>query len=138
MLLLATVVHILVGSGCRVVGADWTVADRYYTAIAKVPKFFTEQRCGDDRALPVDVYAAKSTSRRIGQIRWAKGGDPKQFYCVPLLFRTGSACPRGEVPLLEDGYEEAAFVMTAQSGDWLRIRLDRGTGWMRLTKKDDV
>jgi hypothetical protein len=138
MLLLA-VVHVLLGSGCRVVEPDWATVDRYYTAIAKVPKFFTNQRCGDDRAVPVDVYAGTSASKKIGQIRWAKAGNsPNDFYCVPLFFKLDDACPRGEVPLLEDGYEEAAFVMVARSGHWARIRLDRGSGWIRLAKEDEV
>ena len=34
-------IMLLLGSGCRVVEPDWATADRYYTAIAKVPKFST-------------------------------------------------------------------------------------------------
>lgn len=124
MLLLA-IVHMLFGSG-------------YYTAVAKVPKFFTEQRCGDARAVPVDVFAGRSTSRRIGQVRWVKEGSPREFYCIPRFVPGAETSPRGEVPLMEDGYEEAAFVVVERAGSWARIRLDRGTGWIHLAKDDEV
>jgi hypothetical protein len=137
-MLLLLAVHILIGSNCRVEEPDYTNADRYYVAIAKVPAFFTEPRCGDDRAAPVAVYVTRSTSRKIGEIRWAKGGDPKSWYCIPFLFVPGQACPRGTIPLMEDGYEESAFVVLEGAAGWARIRLDRGSGWIRLAKGDEV
>lgn len=135
MLLLA--LRLLLGTNCPVNDPDYTKADRFYTAVAKVPGFFGPARCGDPTA-HVDVFAKPSASRRTAEVRWGNIGDPGSHACVALVFQQGRACPRGHLPLREDGYEEPGFVVVEQSADWVRIRLDQGTGWIRLSKKDEV
>lgn len=98
----------------------------YYTGVAKVPAFFTEQ-C-DGRAKPVAVYATRG-GREIGEVR-------RSSNCVPLFVEEGKT--RGEVPVLEDGYEERAFVVVSRAGRWAEIRLDRGTGWIHLGDGDSI
>jgi len=131
MLLFFLATRLLLGTSCTVNDPDYAHADRYYTAVAKVPEFFTPNPCSEN-GTPVDVFAAAGSSKQIAQIRWWKSDDAKA--CYPLVVETGAACPRGIVPLLEDGHEERAFVAVGHTGRWARIRLDRGTGWIHLSK----
>ena len=137
--MLLLVVHVLLGSNCQVIQADHpTKTNQFYAAVAKVPSFFTRTACASDDTARVEVFARPSTSKKTGEIRWAKAGEATSYYCLPLVFKTKQACPRGVVPMIEDGYEEKAFVVIERRGHWARIALDEGTGWIRLSKADEV
>jgi hypothetical protein len=137
MLLFFLATRLLFGTSCTVDEPDYANADRYYTAVAKVPEFFTPNPCSETSS-PVDVFAAPGSSRKIAEIRWWKSGDAQA--CYPLVIETGAACPRDLIPLLEDGYEERVFVAVEHTGRWARIRLDAGksTGWIHLSKSDEI
>src|SRR5918911_1089552 len=95
----------------------------FYTALVKVPEFLTYERCNATR---VEVFAAPSRAKKLGEIRWKDTG----LGCEVQL-------DGREVPLMELG-ETACFIAVGQSGDWVRIRLDHGTGWIHLSKSDEV
>jgi hypothetical protein len=95
----------------------------FYTALVRVPAFFTYERCNAAR---VEVFAAPSHARKIGEIRWKETG----LGCEVQL-------DGREVPLMGLG-EESGFVAVGQSGDWARIRLGKGSGWIHLSQADEV
>ena len=95
----------------------------FYTALVKVPEFFTYQRCNAAR---VEVFAGPSRAKKLGDVRWKETGLGCE---VQLNGR--------EVPWMELG-EEGGFVAVGRSGDWVRIRLDHGTGWIHPSKSDEV
>ena len=137
--MLLLVVHILLGSNCQVTQSDHpTKTNQFYAAVARVPSFFTRTACASDDTAHVEVFARRSTSKRTAEIRWAKAGEATSGYCIPLVFEPGHTCPRGVLPMIEDGYEEKAFVVVERRGHWVRIALDDGTGWIRLSKADEV
>jgi hypothetical protein len=43
----------------------------------------------------------------------------------------------GELPIEEILYEIPAAIVHERSGNWFRIRLDRGSGWMQSDKPED-
>ena len=98
----------------------------FFTGLARIPAFFTAQRCEAQNPPRVEVFASPSRAKKMGDIEWAKeGGCTVQF--------SGD-----EVPLVEVGEQESAFKVVEQSGHWARIRLGKGTGWIYLSKDDDV
>ena len=136
--MLLLVVHILLGSNCQVTQPDHPKkTNQFYSAVAKVPEFFTGNPCATDTA-PMAVFGRPSTSRKTFEIRWKIAGEETSRYCIPLVFEPGQTCPRGVLPTIEDGYEEKAFVVIEQRAPWVRIALDQGTGWIRLSKADEV
>lgn len=137
--MLLLLIHILLGTNCRVEEQDYANVDRYYTAVAKVPGFFTYNGCSTPAVAPVAVFATPARARKIGEIRWGMAGTPSSLqYCLPFIYLPQQSCPRGVVPVLEDGYEERVFVVVERSGRWARIRLDQGTGWILLAKGDEL
>jgi hypothetical protein len=128
----------ILGTNCAVEEARNPKADEFYSALVKVPSFFTAQPCESAVTLHVDVFEARLASRKIAEIRWVEIGQPNASYCLPVVFEPGKTCPRGVAPAAEDGYEERAFVAVERSGSSARIRLDTGTGWIRLSKADEL
>ena len=135
--MLLLVIHILLGTDCRVEERDYANVDRFYTAVAKMPGFFTYNGCAGSVA-PVAVFATPAGARKIGEIRWRLAGPAYSQSCLPFVYLPRQSCPRGVVPVLEDDYEERVFVVVEHSGRWARIRLDQGTGWVLLSKGDDL
>lgn len=136
MVMLVLLAQLLLGTNCRVTPSDLASRDRFYVALAPSAEFFIQQPCGDGAAPRVEVFATPDRAKKIGEIRWGRLGYPQQFYCHALLFEARQACPRGEVLVDEIGYEERAFIAVETAGRWVRIRFDRGTGWIQLSKKD--
>src|SRR5438045_1108444 len=106
------------------------LATGFFTGLARVPEFFTNEFCATQNPPHVEVFATKSRTKKLGDIRWVKEGDPNSFHCTPMF--SGH-----ELPLMEVD-ERGAFMVVEQSGDWVRIRLGKGTGWIHLSKADEV
>ncbi len=136
--MLLLVMHLLLGTDCRIDEQRSSRSDGYYMAVAKVPRFFTPGRCADAGDARLEVFATPARARKVADIRWGKRGDAKSYYCVPLVYLPRQSCPRGELPVLEDDYEESALVVVERAGKWVRVRLDQGTGWIRLSNADEV
>jgi hypothetical protein len=136
-LLLAS--HLLLGSNCHVEDLDYSKVDRFYVGVAMVPGFFPNRsHCSADDKAHVDVFATPSMSRKTAEIRWGLVGDPGRGYCTPLVFEQGASCPRGRLQYTLYSDEDMGFTVVERDGLWVRIRLDHGTGWIRLSEGDRV
>ena len=135
--MLALLLDILLGTACRVDRPDYTHVRRAYIAVAKVPFFV--QPCATTPGPSIDVFAEASTRHKIAELRWGNVGNAgSSQYCEPLVFAPRQLCPRGTLPFMEDGYEERVLIVLRRRGRWVEVRLDRGTGWVHLTKNDEV
>jgi hypothetical protein len=135
MLLVA--IHLFLATNCHLDIPNYAKADRFYTAVAKGPTFsMLRQRPANPKA-HVDVFVRPSASWKTAQLRWESVEGPGSR-TGPMVFEPGQACPRGDLPFREDGYEEPGFIVVERSANWVHIRLDQGTGWIRLSSKDEV
>jgi len=136
--MLLLIIHILLGTNCRVEEQDYSKVDRFYTAVAKAPEFFTFKQCAGPTNTRVEVFATPASVKKTAEIRWGKAGETDSHYCLPFVYQPQQSCPRGVLPVLEDDYEERVFVVVERSGRWVRIRLDKGTGWILLSNRDEL
>lgn len=135
--MLALLFQLLLGTNCRVEQPDYANLDHYYVAIAKVPSFFGHF-CAGPAGASIDVFADASTRHKIAEVRWGTVDEGGGADCQVLVFEPRQLCPRGTLPSMQDTNEETAFVVLERNGNWVRVRLDRGSGWVHLTKKDEV
>ena len=131
--LLLLLLQVMAGTDCAV-PRPAPLADRYYAAVVKVPAFFVREPCFATPSPRVDVFAGPVAERKVAELRWVTDGR----YCQPMVFVAPYRCPRGTLPVIEDGYEESALVMLRRRGDCVEVRLDRGSGWIRLGKNDQI
>jgi hypothetical protein len=129
--------QVLLGTNCTVEQPDYAHADRFFVGVAKVPAFFVDGRCKDVDGPSISVFADASTSRKIAEVKWGRLGDRSTNYCTPLVFEPAHVCPRGVLPVMEDGYEESVLTVVERKARWVRVRLDRGTGWVHLGERDE-
>jgi len=129
--------QVLLGTNCTVEQPDYANADRFFVGVANVPAFFVDGRCKDVDGPSISVFGDASTSRKIAEVKWGRLGDRSSNYCTPLVFDPQHSCPRGVLPVMEDGYEESVLVVVERHGRWVRVRLDRGTGWVHLGERDE-
>lgn len=134
----AFLLQVLLGTNCTVKQPNYAHFDRVFVGVAKVPAFFVDGRCKDVAGPSISVFADTSASRKIAELKWGRLGEPSTNYCIPLVFDPPHSCPRGVLPVQEDGYEEFVLMVVERKDDWVRVRLDRGTGWVHLSEGDKV
>jgi hypothetical protein len=56
--------------------------------------------------------------------------------CISPVIRVRRPNRLGELPTEEIGYEVPAAVVYERTGNWFRIRLDEGSGWIQVSEPD--
>jgi hypothetical protein len=90
--------------------------------------------CGEpvERTTAPVFGAPSQTSSAVGTIHWRQGGDT---FCGLMFDRIGGTPET--VPTLESGYEIPAAIVYERRGQWFRIRLAKGSAWIRRTDAAD-
>ncbi len=110
---------------------------RNYIGVLSPHPFFPPQPCTPADPI-VDVFATPSHARRIAQLRRTITGGS----CMPVVHaatnRSVAACPRSDLPYGEAVYEESGFIVLETRPGWVRIRLDKGSGWIRWNRGPEL
>jgi hypothetical protein len=118
-----------------------TVVDPRSGAIGllALPEVFGTEPCQRFRAQPVPVYAVAGASGPIGEIRTTSGWhyapdggcDGLRVEFVPA---DGVAA---ELPAQDYDSERPAAIVLEVRGDWYRVRLPAGDGWLHAAGRDE-
>ena len=109
-------------------------ADRVI-GLLELPEVLGPEPCTPYTAKVINVLTGPSaTLQRIGTIQVVR---PMQLQpdggCTSPVVRVKRQNNRmGELPTEEVGYEIPAVIVYERSGDWFRIRLDEGSGWIQI------
>src|SRR5216684_4400660 len=103
---------------------------RNYIGLLSSPGFFPYQPC-TARIHPVDVFASPSKSHRVAQLRRTTVGGYCQAVVHTATNSSVAECPRSDLPVDEYSYEEKGFIVLEMVPGWVRIRLVKGSGWIR-------
>ena len=89
--------------------------------------------CGTvERATARAFSTPSETSPIAGTIYWREQGDT---FCGLMFERTSGGTE--VVPTMESGYEIPAAIVYERRGQWFRIRLLKGSAWIRRTNAAD-
>jgi hypothetical protein len=110
---------------------------RNYIGILSPHPFFPHEPCTP--ADPeVDVFAMPSHQSRIAQLRRTITGGGCMVVIHSATNDSVTACPRSDLPYGEAVYEESGFIVLETQPGWVRIRLDKGTGWIRWNRGPEL
>lgn len=85
-----------------------------------------------DTRTTLAVFAAPGGhGRRLGELRFLPWAEPATECNAVQPHFIDDAGARRPAPSFESGYEETALAVLARDGDWYRIALDEGDGWLR-------
>jgi hypothetical protein len=102
--------------------------------LISLPQVYGDHSCDTYAPVDVVVYAEPDSAYSLGAIHvsqpWTlhKGGGCDGLRVVVQL---ESADSPEELPTFEYGYETPGAVVLGQQGDWFKIRLAGGEGWIR-------
>jgi hypothetical protein len=125
--------------------------------LLQLPELYGTEPCQRFRPEPVPVYSDPG-GRASGEIRVVRPWSyPREGGCeglrvefVPAAAPAGRKAPRsakresagqagaaGELPAQEYAAEQPAAIVLEQLGEWFRLRLPAGSGWVRATPRND-
>ena len=95
--------------------------------------------CGVETSAAIPVFQAPSASgSRLGSISLRVTGK-RDGSCDEAVLGTSSGASEqfDELPTEESGYEILAAIVYQRSGNWFRIALQKGSGWIHRASAAD-
>ena len=116
--------------------ADYSQRDFYrgFIGILSSPALLAD-RSNTPNDHIVDVFASPA-GRRLAQLR-----QQRPQFRIAVYVVTGNSvaeCPRSALPRGEYAYEEQGFIALEEKGNWVRIVLDAGSGWIRREPRSEM
>ncbi len=107
--------------------------------LLQLPELYGTEPCQRFRPSPVVVYGEPGGRAVIGELRVARHWSyPPEGGCEGLRVEYVPASGTGrELPAQEYAAEQPAGIVLEQRGDWFRLRLPDGSGWVRAAPRND-
>jgi hypothetical protein len=137
----ATVLTLLLAPAGPAAAADSASPDPRAGAIGllQLPEVYGTEPCQRFRPSPIPVYAEPRGGVVVGEIRATRQWTyPPEGGCEGLRVEyvpTGGG--GGELPSQEYAGEQPAAIVLEQQGDWFRVRLPDGSGWVHAAPRND-
>ena len=102
--------------------------------LLEVPEILGDMECRNFQPRTVNFFASPSKEQRsagVIEVRpYRLPEDPNCYLGKVVVRRNSVNMPEEELPTEEVGYEMKAAVVYQRSGQWFRIALSKGSGWI--------
>lgn len=107
--------------------------------LLQLPDVYGTEPCQRFRPAPVRVHPQPGATAVLGEIRTARHWTyPPEGGCTGLRVEFVPTGGQGrELPAQEFAAEQPAAIVLEQRGDWYRVRLPDGSGWLHAMPRDD-